>query len=162
MFFIPHPRCVLCIEILTLLRGKIWLFKGRPFIQVEDRGESVTGRVQKGYGSSAGQVQNGCKREAERVQRKTSIYDPGAALTSPEARSVFIGDALATGHAAHVAASIGVAISAFGATEMARRTGIAVEDLEQLFGIHGDPDLYRLMKVLHVLGVSLSVTARTQ
>jgi len=75
----------LCIEILTLLRGKIWLFKGRPFIQVEDRGESVTGRVQKGYGSSAGQVQNGCKREAERVQRKTSIYDPGAALTSPEA-----------------------------------------------------------------------------
>ena len=45
---------------------------------------------------------------------------------------------------------------------MARRTGIAVEDLEQLFGIHGDPDLYRLMKVLHVLGVSLSVTARTQ
>ena len=36
-------------------------------------------------------------------------------------------------------------------------TGITVADLEQLFCIHGDPDLYRLMKVLRVLGVSLSV-----
>ena len=62
----------------------------------------------------------------------------------------------------HIAASIGVAISAFGAAKMASLTGITVADLEQLFGTHGDPDLYRLMKVLHVLGVSLSVTARTQ
>ena len=106
----------------------------------------------------ADQVQNGCKREAERVQKKPSIYDPGAALTNPETRTVFIADALATGDAGHIAASIGVAISAFGMSEMTRRTGIAVEDLEQLFGTHGDPDLYRLMKVLDVLGVNLSVT----
>jgi len=105
----------------------------------------------------AGKVQNGCKRETERVQKKPSIYDPGAALTNPETRTVFIADALATGHAAHIAASIGVAISAFGAAKMASLTGITVADLEQLFCIHGDPDLYRLMKVLRVLGVSLSV-----
>ena len=56
----------MCIEILTLLRGKIWLFKGRPFIQVEDRGESVTGRVQKGYGSSAERVQKGGRKGAKK------------------------------------------------------------------------------------------------
>lgn len=70
---------------------------------------------------------------------------------------MFIADALATGQAAHVAAAIGVAISAFGMSEMAHLTGITVAELEQLFGTHGDPDLYRLMKVLRVLGVSLSV-----
>ncbi len=91
------------------------------------------------------------------MQKKTSIYDPGAALTTPEARAVFIADALATGNDAHFVASVGMAISAFGSTEMARLTGIAVADLEQLFGIHGDPDLDRLMKVLRVLGLSLSV-----
>ena len=91
------------------------------------------------------------------MQKKPSIYDPGAALTNPETRAVFIADALATGHAAHIVASIGVAISAFGAAKMASLTGITVADLEQLFGTHGDPDLYRLMKVLRVLGVSLSV-----
>ena len=92
------------------------------------------------------------------MQKKPSIYDPGAALTNPETRTVFIVDALATGDAGHIAAAIGVAISACGMSEMARRTGLAVEDLEQLFGTHGDLDLDRLMKVLDVLGVNLSVT----
>lgn len=68
------------------------------------------------------------------MQKKPSIYDPGAALTNPETRAVFIADALATGHAAHIVASIGVAISAFGAAKMASLTGITVADLEQLFG----------------------------
>lgn len=37
-------------------------------------------------------------------------------------------------------------------------TGITVADLEPLFGIHVDPDLYRLMKVLRVLDVSLELS----
>ncbi|VVP62017.1 hypothetical protein PS874_06421 [Pseudomonas fluorescens] len=87
----------------------------------------------------------------------SSIYDPGAVLTCPETRAVFLADAFATGNDAHVVAAIGIAVSAFGLTEMTRLTGIAVADLEQIFGVHGDPDLDRLMKVLRVLGLSLSV-----
>jgi len=86
-------------------------------------------------------------------------YDPANALTTTGARAVFIADALASGNDAHFVAAVGIAIKAFGSTEMARLTGIAVADLEQLFGAHGDPDLYRLIKVLRVLGVSLSVVA---
>jgi probable addiction module antidote protein len=86
-------------------------------------------------------------------------YDPASALTTTAARAVFIADALATGSDAHFVAAVGITIKAFGSTEMARLTGIAVADLEQLFGVQGDPDLYRLIKVLRVLGVSLSVVA---
>ena len=92
------------------------------------------------------------------MQEKPSIYDPGAALTTPEARAVFIADALETGDGGHIAVAIGVAVRAFGLNDVASLTGITVADLEQLFGTQGDPDLDRLMKVLHVLGVSLSVT----
>ncbi|EXF90957.1 hypothetical protein HK44_029750 (plasmid) [Pseudomonas fluorescens HK44] len=70
---------------------------------------------------------------------------------------MFIADALATGDAAHIAAAIGVAVRAFGLNDVASLTGITVADLEQLFSTHGNPDLDRLMKVLRVLGGSLSV-----
>lgn len=88
--------------------------------------------------------------------KTTSIYDPSAALTSPETRAVFLADAFETGDAAHIAASIGVAARVFGLNDVASLTGIAVGDLEQLFSAQGDPDLDRLMKVLKVLGLSLS------
>lgn len=112
--------------------------------------------MQNGYRIGSERVQNGVLKEIRRVQ-KTSIYDPGAALTTPEARAVFITDAFESGDAVHIAAAIGVAVRGFGLNDAASLTGITVTDLEQLFSAHGDPDLDRLMKVLRVLGLSLSV-----
>ncbi|MGV8864786.1 MAG: DNA-binding protein [Pseudomonas sp.] len=89
--------------------------------------------------------------------KTTSLYDPGAALTCPETRAVFLADALATGNLPHIVAAVGIAVRAFGSAKLAHLSGIAMADLEQLFGIQGDPDLCRLMKVLRVLGVGLSV-----
>jgi len=83
-------------------------------------------------------------------------YDPGAALSDPESRAIFIADALSTGNAAHVAAAIGVAIEAFGIIQMAQRSRIHVDELRVLFSHQGNPDLVRLVRVLRILGVELS------
>lgn len=92
------------------------------------------------------------------MKRSSSLYDFGASLTSPEARAIFIADALATGNAAHTIAAIGVAIRAFGVNEMSSRAGIPVIELDQRFSTEANPDFFCVLKVLQVLGVSLSVS----
>ena len=60
---------------------------------------------------------------------KTEPFDPAQYLTSPEAQTDLLNDALASGDASYVAHALGVIARARGMSEIAREAGITREAL---------------------------------
>lgn len=79
-------------------------------------------------------------------------YDPAAALTTVEARAIFLQDAFETQDGDHILGAIAVAIRAYGAHKLSGETGVSYRSLEAC----NDLDLCNLISVLHVLGVRLA------
>ena len=59
----------------------------------------------------------------------TKPFDAAKYLTSPEAQSALLNDALATGNAAYIANALGTIARARGMTEVAREAGVTREAL---------------------------------
>src|SRR5690242_5646167 len=60
---------------------------------------------------------------------KIHDFDPAEMLQSEQAIDVFLSDAFETGHAGHIASALGAVARAKGMTEIAKRTGLAREQL---------------------------------
>ena len=87
---------------------------------------------------------------------KTEPFDAAQYLTSPEAQTDLLNDALASGDASYVAHSLGVIARARGMSEVAREAGITREALYRSLSEDGDPRLTTLLGVMRALGVRLT------
>jgi probable addiction module antidote protein len=85
----------------------------------------------------------------------TKPFDPAKYLTTPEAQTELLNDALASGHAPYIANALGIIARARGMTEVAREAGITREALYKSLSDEGDPRLTTLMGVARALGFKL-------
>ena len=91
---------------------------------------------------------------------RTEPFDAARYLTSPEAQTELLNDALASGDAAYVAQALGVIARARGMTEVAREAGVTREALYKALSESGDPRLTTLLGVTRALGVTLSARVK--
>lgn len=85
----------------------------------------------------------------------TKPFDAAKYLTSAEAQTELLNDALASGEAAYIANALGVIARARGMTEVAREAGVTREALYKSLSDEGDPRLTTLMGVARALGFRL-------
>lgn len=86
-------------------------------------------------------------------------FDPAEYLDSPESIVEFLASAFETRDGAYIATAIGVAARAKGMTDVARKTGLARQNLYASLSEKGNPRLDTLIKVLSTLGLDLSIKA---
>jgi probable addiction module antidote protein len=85
----------------------------------------------------------------------TKPFDAAKYLTSAEAQTELLNDALAAGNAAYIASALGVIARARGMTEVAKEAGVTREALYKSLSEEGDPRLTTLMGVARALGFKL-------
>lgn len=77
-------------------------------------------------------------------------------LKNDEAVEIFLADAFETGDAHHIASALGVVARAKGMTEIARKTGLAREQLYKTLSDTGNPTLETTLAVLKAIGFELT------
>lgn len=90
------------------------------------------------------------------MAEKLYDYDPADALQSDEAIEVFLADAFETGDARHIARALGVVARVKGMTEIARKTGLAREQLYKSLSENGNPTLETILAVLKAIGFEMT------
>ncbi|UXN62133.1 addiction module antidote protein [Phyllobacterium zundukense] len=83
-------------------------------------------------------------------------YDPAEDLTTDDAIEVFLTDAFETGDAAYIARALGVVARAKGMTKIARKTGLAREQLYRSLSENGNPTLETTMAVMKAIGFQIT------
>lgn len=85
------------------------------------------------------------------------IYDLDLAdmLKTDEAMEVFLADAFETGEARHIASALGVVARAKGMTSIARKTGLAREQLYKTLSEAGNPTLETTLAVMKAIGFEM-------
>ena len=83
-------------------------------------------------------------------------FDPAEMLQSEQAIEVFLTDAFETGNAGHIASALGVVARAKGMTEIARKTGLAREQLYRSLSENGNPTLETTLAVMKALGFEMT------
>jgi probable addiction module antidote protein len=86
---------------------------------------------------------------------ETKPFDAAKYLTSAEAQTALLNDALASGEAAYIANALGVIARAHGMADVARQAGVTREALYKSLSDAGDPRLTTLMGVARALGFKL-------
>ncbi len=76
-------------------------------------------------------------------------------LKSDEATEVFLADAFETGDARHIASALGVVARAKGMTAIARKTGLAREQLYNTLSEAGNPTLATTLAVMKAIGFEM-------
>ncbi|HEX4319447.1 MAG TPA: addiction module antidote protein [Acidobacteriaceae bacterium] len=90
---------------------------------------------------------------------KTFPWDAADYLTDDETIAEYLTAALESNDPRIIAKALGaVARARGGMTELARNTGISREALYRALSEDGNPELGTALKVMHALGVKLSVT----
>ncbi len=87
---------------------------------------------------------------------KLSTFDPAEYLETDEDIAFFLNDALETGDHGHIAHCLGIVARAKGMTDLAKKTGIAREQLYRSFSEDGNPTLKTTFAVLEALGIKLT------
>jgi len=90
---------------------------------------------------------------------KTRTWDPAEHLTSKADIVAYLEAAMEDGDPALVAAALGDVARASGMAEVARKSGMARESLYKALSLTGNPEFGTVLKVLHALGLKLSVEA---
>lgn len=90
------------------------------------------------------------------MTEKLYDYDPADALKSDEAIEIFLTDAFETGDAAYIARALGVVARAKGMTKIARKTGLAREQLYRSLSENGNPTLETTMAVMKAIGFQIT------
>jgi probable addiction module antidote protein len=85
------------------------------------------------------------------------IYDLDLAdmLKTDAAAEVFLADAFETGDARHIASALGIVARAKGMTAIARKTGLAREQLYKSLSEAGNPTLETTLAVMKAIGFEL-------
>jgi probable addiction module antidote protein len=90
---------------------------------------------------------------------KTFPFDVAEFLTDDETIAEFLTDALECDDPRYIAKALGaVARARGGMTELAKATGISREALYRALSEDGNPELGTALKIMHALGVKLSVS----
>jgi probable addiction module antidote protein len=90
---------------------------------------------------------------------KTLPFDVADYLTDDKTIAEFLTDALESDDPRYIAKALGaVARARGGMTELAKATGISREALYRALSEDGNPELGTALKVMHALGVKLSVS----
>lgn len=76
-------------------------------------------------------------------------------LKTDEAMEVFLADAFETGDARHIASALGVVARAKGMTTVARKTGLAREQLYKSLSDAGNPTLETTLAVMKAIGFEM-------
>jgi probable addiction module antidote protein len=90
------------------------------------------------------------------VIEKLYNYDPAEALNSDQAIEVFLTDAFETGNAQHIAGALGVVARAKGMAKIARKTGLAREQLYRSLSENGNPTLETTLAVMKAIGFEMT------
>ncbi|SEF11711.1 probable addiction module antidote protein [Rhizobiales bacterium GAS191] len=90
------------------------------------------------------------------MAEKLYDFDPADMLKTDEAIEVFLTDALETGDARHIAAALGVVARAKGMTKIARKTGLAREQLYKSLSETGNPTLETTLAVMKAVGFEIT------
>ena len=90
------------------------------------------------------------------MAEKFTDFDPAELLKTDKAIEAFISDALESGDARIIASAMGVAARAKGMTTIARKTGLAREQLYKSLSENGNPTLETTMAVLKALGFEIT------
>lgn len=91
---------------------------------------------------------------------KTKPFDAAKHFGSDEAQVDLVTDALETGHAGYIAAALGTVARARGMSDVAADTGLSRQSLYSALSEGGNPTLDTVLKVVHALGLELTVKAR--
>jgi len=88
---------------------------------------------------------------------KTTPFDAADYLETAQDIADFLAEAFQDGDAATIAHAIGTAARAKGMTQIAKDAGMSRESLYKALSADGSPQFSTVLKVLHALGVHLSV-----
>jgi len=87
----------------------------------------------------------------------TTRFDAAEYLDTAERQAAYITAALETGDPAFVRDALGVVARARGMAEIAKTADLNRESLYKALGETGNPECSTVMRVLHALGLTLSV-----
>jgi probable addiction module antidote protein len=90
------------------------------------------------------------------MAEKLHDFDPAEMLASDEAIEVFLTDAFETGDARHIVSALGVVARVKGMTEIARKTGLAREQLYKSLSDNGNPTLETTLAVMKAIGFEMT------
>ncbi|KPF78571.1 hypothetical protein IP88_03240 [alpha proteobacterium AAP81b] len=91
---------------------------------------------------------------------ETVAFEPDQYFQSAEAQQYLLTEALASGHAGHIADAIGIIARNRGMAAIAEETGLNRQALYAAFSETGNPTLSTLLKVLDALDMELAVRVR--
>lgn len=93
---------------------------------------------------------------------ETLPWDPVDYLDSPEAMAAYLNAAFEDGDPAVIAAALGDVARARGISGLARETGLGRTNLYKSLSNSGRPELSTVLKVVHSLGLRLTVEPAAQ
>ena len=88
---------------------------------------------------------------------RTEPFDAAEHLDDEETIAAYVEEALSTGDPAFVAHALGVVARARGMAQVARDADLSRESLYKALSANGNPELGTVLRVLHALGLRLSV-----
>lgn len=93
---------------------------------------------------------------------KATAYDSAEFLRTPEALEFYMAEALETGEPALIAHALGVVARASSMSEIAKKTGLARENLYKALSANGRPEFETVMRVLNALDLKLTIQPKLQ
>ena len=88
---------------------------------------------------------------------RTEPFDAAEHLDDEETIAAYVEEALATGDPAFVAHALGVVARRRGMAQIARDAGLSRESLYKALSANGNPELGTVLRVMHALGLRLTV-----
>ncbi len=85
----------------------------------------------------------------------TTPFDAAKYIRTPEDVAEALSDALESGEAGYIAATLGAIARSEGMTKLAAKTGVNRQALYTALGESGNPTLETLLKVMSALGIRL-------
>ncbi|MCY1708749.1 addiction module antidote protein [Pannonibacter sp. SL95] len=89
-------------------------------------------------------------------------FDAAEYLEDPEARAAYLAAALEEGDPAEIRRALSTVARAIGMTTLADKAGLGRESLYKALGDTGNPEFATVLKLLHAMGLRLSVVAATE
>jgi probable addiction module antidote protein len=90
---------------------------------------------------------------------KTRPFDAAAYLTSDEAISAYLEEALASADPRLIAKALGTVARARGMAQIAKKARLSRESLYKALSGEGNPEFATMLRVLGALGLRFSITA---
>lgn len=91
------------------------------------------------------------------MAKKTTPFDSAVHLDGDEAIGAYLEEAMEANDPAFIAYALGQVARARGMAEIAKEAGLSRESLYKALSAGGNPEFGTVLKVLHALGLKLSV-----